>query len=96
VVGLTVHLDLLNGRLGQRQPGHGGAIAGRSPILAHARRFGALRKHAQRHNLDDINYTGFATESDLVASAKVRRKKASNREPQRKIRRRFRRVVADA
>jgi uncharacterized protein (TIGR00369 family) len=73
VVRMPFNLDLLNDG-GPKAPVHGGAIATLADLAACAAVW-SLKETTRSATISmTINYTGFATESDLFARAKVRRK----------------------
>jgi uncharacterized protein (TIGR00369 family) len=73
VVRMPFNLDLLNDG-GPKAPVHGGAIATLADLAACAAVW-SLKETTRSATISmTINYTGFATESDLFAHAKVRRK----------------------
>ena len=73
VVRMPFNLALLNDG-GPKAPVHGGAIATLADLAACAAVW-SLKETTRSATISmTINYTGFATESDLVARAKVRRK----------------------
>jgi len=73
VVRMPFNLRLLNDG-GPKAPVHGGAIATLADLAACAAVW-SLKETTRSATISmSVNYTGFATESDLVASAKVRRK----------------------
>lgn len=72
-VRMPFNLRLLN-EGGAKAPVHGGAIATLADVAACAAVW-SLSETTRSATLSmTVNYTGFATESDLVARAKVRRK----------------------
>jgi len=73
VVRMPFNLALLNDG-GPKAPVHGGAIATLADLAACAAVW-SLKETTRSATISmTINYTGFATESDLFAHAKVRRK----------------------
>lgn len=73
VVRMPFNLRLLNDG-GPKAPVHGGAIATLADLAACAAVW-SLKETTRSATISmTVNYTGFATESDLVARAKVRRK----------------------
>jgi uncharacterized protein (TIGR00369 family) len=73
VVRMPFNLRLLN-EGGPKAPVHGGAIATLADLAACAAVW-SLKETTRSATISmTVNYTGFATESDLVAHAKVRRK----------------------
>ena len=73
VVRMPFDLRLLNDG-GPKAPVHGGAIATLADLAACAAVW-SLKETTRSATISmTINYTGFATESDLVAHAKMRRK----------------------
>jgi len=73
VVRMPFNLTLLNDG-GPKAPVHGGAIATLADLAACAAVW-SLKETTRSATISmTVNYTGFATESDLVARAKVRRK----------------------
>lgn len=73
VVRMPFNLALLNYG-GAKEPVHGGAIATLADLAACAAVW-SLNETTRSATISmTVNYTGFATESDLVARAKVRRK----------------------
>jgi uncharacterized protein (TIGR00369 family) len=73
VVRMPFNLHLLNDG-GPKAPVHGGAIATLADLAACAAVW-SLKETTRSATISmTVNYTGFATESDLVARAKVRRK----------------------
>jgi len=73
VVRMPFNLRLLNYG-GPKEPVHGGAIATLADLAACAAVWSLSETTRSATISMTINYTGFATESDLVARAKVRRK----------------------
>ena len=73
VVRMPFNLALLNDG-GPKAPVHGGAIATLADLAACAAVWSLIETTRSATISMTINYTGFATESDLVARAKVRRK----------------------
>jgi uncharacterized protein (TIGR00369 family) len=73
VVRMPFNLELLNDG-GPKAPVHGGAIATLADLAACAAVWSLIETTRSATISMTVNYTGFATESDLVARAKVRRK----------------------
>jgi uncharacterized protein (TIGR00369 family) len=73
VVRMPFNLALLNDG-GPKAPVHGGAIATLADLAACAAVWSLIETTRSATISMTVNYTGFATESDLVARAKVRRK----------------------
>ena len=73
VVRMPFNLALLNDG-GPKAPVHGGAIATLADLAACAAVWSLIETTRSATISMTVNYSGFATESDLIARAKVRRK----------------------